>query len=180
MNPPSFASSATLARASGGRAWNLRFAAVRLLLGWLPSVTFSRTRRIALIACGIRMGRATIFLGMPRLQGRTSFASRLHIGAHCGFNDGVTFDLAAPVTIGDYVWVGHEARFLTSMDGEHRPVIAPITIGNGAWLGSRCTVLAGVTIGAGSVIGAGATVAADVPPNTLLVGTRSIPLPTWG
>jgi maltose O-acetyltransferase len=51
-----------------------------------------------------------------------------------------------------------------------RLVAAPITIGDGVWIGSRVTVLPGVTIGAGAVIAAGATVVRDVPPNTLAGG----------
>ncbi len=55
----------------------------------------------------------------------------------------------------------------------------PISIGAGAWLGSRCVILPGVTVGPGSVIGASVVVRQDVPPNTLLAGTRKIPLAKW-
>jgi acetyltransferase-like isoleucine patch superfamily enzyme len=57
-----------------------------------------------------------------------------------------------------------------------RLVAAPIRIGNGVWIGSRATVLPGVSIGDGAVIGTGALVTRDVPPNTLVAGVpaRSI------
>ena len=47
---------------------------------------------------------------------------------------------------------------------------APIVIGDNVWLGGGAIVLAGVTIGANSVIGAGAVVTRDVPANVVAVG----------
>jgi maltose O-acetyltransferase len=51
-----------------------------------------------------------------------------------------------------------------------RLVAAPITIGDGVWIGSCVTILPGVTVGSGAVIAAGATVVRDVPKNTLAGG----------
>ncbi|AXK46659.1 sugar O-acetyltransferase [Brachybacterium saurashtrense] len=48
---------------------------------------------------------------------------------------------------------------------------APITIGNNVWLGGGVTVLPGVTIGDNSVIGAAAVVTRDVPANVVAVGS---------
>lgn len=47
---------------------------------------------------------------------------------------------------------------------------APIDIGDGVWLGSHVTVLPGVRIGSGSIVATGAVVSKDVPPNTLVAG----------
>jgi maltose O-acetyltransferase len=47
---------------------------------------------------------------------------------------------------------------------------APITIGDNVWLGGGVIVLPGVTIGDDSVIGAGAVVTRDVPAGVLAVG----------
>jgi maltose O-acetyltransferase len=49
-------------------------------------------------------------------------------------------------------------------------VAAPIIIGDGVWIASRVTVLPGVSIGDGSVVAAGAVVSRDVPPNSLVAG----------
>ena len=162
-----------------GRRWHVRLTVVRALLGVFPPFTLNRTRLLALKACGIRTGRATLFLGLPKLTGRGSITSRLQIGAHCGFNDGCVFDLTAPITIGNHVSVGHEVRFLTSVRQEGVETGAPITVADGVWLGARCTLMGGVTVGAGTVIGAGVTVTADVPPNTLMTGAKPISLAKW-
>lgn len=144
-----------------------------------PPFTLNRTRVLALKACGVHTGQATLFWGLPQLLGRGRIASRLQIGAYCGFNDGCVFDLNAPITIGNHVSVGHEVRFVTTVRKEDIETAAPITVGDGVWLGTRCTLMGGVTVGAGSVIGAGVTVAADVPPNTLMTGAKPISLAKW-
>lgn len=175
--PPAL--SASNSPVSAGRRWHIRLMVVRALLGVFPPLTLNRTRLLALKACGIRAGHATLFLGLPKLTGRGSISSRLRIGAHCGFNQGCVFDLTAPITIGDHVSVGHEVRFLTTIHRDGFETAAPITVGDGVWLGTRSTLMGGVTVGAGTVIGAGVTVAADVPPNTLMTGATPISLAKW-
>ncbi len=48
---------------------------------------------------------------------------------------------------------------------------APITIGDYVWLGARSIILKGVTIGDHSVVAAGSVVTRDVPPYTLVAGS---------
>ncbi len=162
-----------------GRRWHLRLALIEALLNVFPPFALNRSRLFALRACGIRTGPATMFWGLPKLRGPGPITTRLKIGAHCGFNDGCVFDLTAPITIGNYVCVGHEVRFLTTRSQEGIKTAAPITVSDGVWLGARCTLLGGVTIGAGTVIGAGITVTSDVPPNTLMTGAKPISLAKW-
>lgn len=47
---------------------------------------------------------------------------------------------------------------------------APITVGDDVWLGGGATVLPGVTIGAGTVVGAGAVVTRDLPAGVVAHG----------
>jgi acetyltransferase-like isoleucine patch superfamily enzyme len=176
---PSAVSPTQAVPAPAGRRWHIRLAIVRVVLGVFPAFSLTRCRLIALKACGVRVGRSTWFGGVPRLTGPGSITSRLQIGSDCGFNDGCEFDLEAAITIGNHVAVGHEVRFLTTHCQEYAATAAPITIGDGVWLGARCTIRGGVTIGAGSVIGAGVTVASDVPPNTLLTGAKPVSLAKW-
>lgn len=161
------------------RPRHLRLALLRALMAIVPAYSLNRTRLLALRACGLRVGRATLFWGMPEFRGDSQLLSRLKVGTHCGFNEGCLFDLAAPIEIGDHVSVGHEVRFLTRRTDGQGAAADPIRIGDGVWLAARSTVLAGVTVGNGAVIGAGTTVAVDVPPNTLVMGDKQIALPSW-
>ena len=151
-----------------------------------PPFVGARTITFALRAAGVRVGASTVFWGMPTLVGPGNAGSRLTVGTYCGFNVRCYFELDGTVTIGDHVAVGQDVMFLTrtydSSDPSQRGAIKgslPIEVGNGAWLGARCTILPGVKIGPGSVIGASVVVAKDVPPNTLLMGSRSISLAKW-
>jgi maltose O-acetyltransferase len=152
---------------------------LRVLLGIFPPFTLNRTRLMGLRLCGVRVGRSTLFWGLPKFRGRGVITSRLRIGSYCGFNDGCEFDLSAPITIGNHVSVGHEVRFLSGKGADGVETAAPITVGDGVWLGARCTLVGGVNIGAGSVIGAGVTVTADVSPNMLVTGARPVSLAKW-
>lgn len=51
-----------------------------------------------------------------------------------------------------------------------RAAAAPITIGDEVWIGARAIVLKGVTIGDGAIVAAGAVVTKDVEPGTLVAG----------
>jgi acetyltransferase-like isoleucine patch superfamily enzyme len=47
---------------------------------------------------------------------------------------------------------------------------APITIGNNVWIGANSTILPGVKIGDGAIIGAGSLVLKDIPSGTVSFG----------
>lgn len=55
-------------------------------------------------------------------------------------------------------------------DPEFSYQAAPVVIGDHVWLSTRVTVLPGVTIGEGAVVAAGAVVAGDLAPNALYGG----------
>ena len=51
---------------------------------------------------------------------------------------------------------------------------APITIGNNVWIGAGVIVLAGITIGDNAVVGAGSIVTQDVLTNTVVAGNPAV------
>ncbi len=51
---------------------------------------------------------------------------------------------------------------------------APITIGNNVWIGAGVIVLAGVTIGDNAAVGAGSIVTKDVAKNTVVAGNPAV------
>jgi maltose O-acetyltransferase len=151
-----------------------------------PPFVGARAIAMALRLAGARVGASTIFWGMPKLVGSANAASRLDIGELCGLNFGCYFELDAPISLADHVAVGHEVMFLTRARDPHNPRdrgavsgAKPIVIEAGCWLGSRSTILPGVTVGAGSVVGANVVVREDLPPNTLLAGTRKVSIAKW-
>lgn len=163
---------------------HLRLRALELSFGKVPPFVAGRVRTMAMRAAGLRIGKSSIFFGLPTLVGPAPLHERLRVGSDCGFNAGCFFDLENSISIGDHVAAGHDVMFLTSAPcaGERGGITrksAPITIGNGVWLGARTVVLPGVTIGKSSVIGAGVVVAEDVPENTLLTGATKLSIAKW-
>ncbi|MCW2666428.1 MAG: putative acetyltransferase [Frankiales bacterium] len=57
-----------------------------------------------------------------------------------------------------------------TVDGVEQPSAAPVVIGDRVWVGTRAVVLKGVTIGDGAVVAAGAIVTKDVPAGAVVAG----------
>jgi maltose O-acetyltransferase len=75
---------------------------------------------------------------------------------------GNNVDIAQEVAI----WtLGHDAH-----DDHHKGVGAPVTIEDYVWIGHRAIILPGVHIGRGAVVGAGAVVTKDVPAMAIVGG----------
>jgi acetyltransferase-like isoleucine patch superfamily enzyme len=55
-------------------------------------------------------------------------------------------------------------------DGVFRSQAAPVRIGDHVWIGARATVLKGVDIGDGAIVGAGSVVTRSVPARALVAG----------
>jgi acetyltransferase-like isoleucine patch superfamily enzyme/coenzyme F420-reducing hydrogenase beta subunit len=79
------------------------------------------------------------------------------------------------ITIGDDVMISRDV-VIRDNDGGHEILTEgykktiPVNIGNHVWIGQGALIMKGVTIGDGAIISAGAWVAANVKPNTLVMG----------
>ena len=156
---------------------NARWLLARLLLSPLPNFVGSRLRAELLRALGFNIGNSVCFWSLPTIIGGGKLHHKLSIGQRSVFNVQCFFDLAAPITIGEFAGFGPQVMLITGAHqigesgcrlGSLEP--KPIHIGNGAWLGARCTILPGVTIGDGAVVAAGSLITKDVPPNALVGG----------
>jgi maltose O-acetyltransferase len=76
--------------------------------------------------------------------------------------------IGTSVNLGSHVRIWTRQHDIDAPD--FAEVGAPVTIGDYAYLGSGCIVLPGVTIGKGGVVGACSVVTKDVPPFTLVAG----------
>lgn len=143
----------------------------------LPPLTFSYLRTCVWRAAGLRLGQRSRIMGPLYVTGPGDHRQLVTLGDDTLVTGPLRIDLAAPVTIGSRVRIGHDVLLLT-IDHEIGPaesrcadnLACPIQIGDGAWLSSRCVLLPGVSVGAGAVVAAGAVVTHDVPPNTLVAG----------
>ena len=93
--------------------------------------------------------------------------ARVSIGAGTIFNYGVCVTAAREITIGERCQFGSFVR-VTDRIGMRA---APIRIGDDVWVAHGATISPGVTIGARSVISAGTAVTEDVPADSLAIGS---------
>jgi acetyltransferase-like isoleucine patch superfamily enzyme len=107
---------------------------------------------------GIRIGRRTVVNQQCCLDGRG------------GLSIGDDVDIAAGV------WILTDSHDMN--DPLFPEILAPVTIGNYAWIGSRAMILPGVTVGEGAVVAAGAVVTRDVEPFTIVAGVPARPIGT--
>ena len=107
------------------------------------------------------------------LQSRISevFHVDIHPGATIG--EGIMFDHATGVVIGETAVVGNNVSILHGVtlggtgtkDGDRHP-----KIGTGVVIGAGVTILGNIKVGANSKIGAGSVVLKEIPPNCTAVG----------
>jgi maltose O-acetyltransferase len=97
--------------------------------------------------------------------------SRFYANVGCVILDCNTVDIGDGVLFGPYVQVytafhpTNPAARLSKCE-----LAAPIRVGNNVWIGGGAIILPGVNIGDNTTIGAGSVVAADLPDNVVASG----------
>jgi acetyltransferase-like isoleucine patch superfamily enzyme len=115
----------------------------------------------------------------------TDHGLRLQFGERVFINQNCTFLDYAGIRLGDGVLVGPKAMFITvghPVDPEDRRGWlsgAPIDVADNVWIGAGAMILPGVTIGRDAVVAAGSIVADDVPPASLVTGSKAAVRRTW-
>lgn len=77
--------------------------------------------------------------------------------------------IGARCRLGPYVML-IDSEFHDLLDRAKRPQAAPVEIGDDVWIGAKASVLPGVTIGRGAVVGTSAVVTKNVAPFTVVAG----------
>jgi len=106
-------------------------------------------------------------------------AERVFINQNCTFLD------YAGIRLAERVMIGPRVTFITMSHpvdpGERREWLSggPIDVAENAWIGAGATILPGVSIGRDAVVAAGAVVADDVPPASLVTGSKATVHRQW-
>lgn len=94
---------------------------------------------------------------------------RVFINSGCKFQDQGGITIGDDVLIGHNCVIA-TLNHVMDPDRRADMTAAPVKIGNKVWVGANVTILQGVTIGDGAIIAAGAVVTKDVPPLTMAGG----------
>jgi acetyltransferase-like isoleucine patch superfamily enzyme len=153
------------------------------------------TSRLNILPFDDKAGKAELFeqiLGKP-LAPRvtidppfyTDHGLHLDIAERVFINQNCTFLDYAGIRIAERAMIGPKVTFITSghpVDPTERRrylIGAPIDVAENVWIGAGATILPGVSIGRDAVVAAGAIVADDVPPGSLVTGTKATVYRRW-
>ncbi|MDF2806594.1 MAG: transferase, partial [Cellulosimicrobium sp.] len=115
----------------------------------------------------------------------TDHGLNLDLGERVFVNQNCTFLDYAGIRLAERVMVAPKVTFITvghPVDTDDRKVWltgGPIDVHENVWIGAGATILPGVTIGHDAVVAAGAVVTDDVPPRSLVTGTKAAVRRTW-
>lgn len=140
---------------------------ILLIIGWLP---ISFIRLVAFRISGMSIGKGTIINMGARLYNPTNIAigADCVIGEKITLDGRDSLTIGDHVDIASEVMIYNSEHDIN--DEEFKATSAPVSIGDYVFIGPRAIILPGVTIGSGAVIAAGAVVTKDVAPNTIVAG----------
>jgi acetyltransferase-like isoleucine patch superfamily enzyme len=133
--------------------------------------------------CHIELGDDVRFSGQINIKPDSKRRPRLIIGNGVFIGHNTTFDVAASITIGNFVSIGSQTYIADTEGHSHynpeKPIwevpasdedIAPVVLEDGVQVGKHCTIMKGVRVGARSVIGAGSVLRTSVPSDSVVMG----------
>jgi acetyltransferase-like isoleucine patch superfamily enzyme len=115
----------------------------------------------------------------------TDHGLNLDLADQVFINQGCTFLDYAGIRLGERVMVAPKVTFITMghpVDTEDRRrwlTGGPTDVADNVWIGAGATILPGVSIRRDSVIAAGAVVADNVPPQSLVTGSKATVRRSW-
>lgn len=98
-----------------------------------------------------------------------TIGKNVFLNTGCSFQDRGGIDIGDGTQVGMNVTIATLNHGL-SLETRNTTYAAPVTIGENVWIGSSSTILPGVTIGNNSIVAAGAVVTMDVPEDTVVAG----------
>ena len=98
-----------------------------------------------------------------------TFGKRVFVNSGCAFQDQGGIEIGDDCLIGHQVVFATLDHDLDPFKRGNM-IAAPIKIGDRVWIGSHATILSGVTVGDNAIIAAGAVVTRDVPADTVVAG----------
>lgn len=152
---------------------------IRYLRNPNPRVTVKLLRKF-----GATIGNDTTLKGSVFIdnatgdENATDDLSHLKIGNNCYIGDGVFFDLASGIVIGDNAVIAGRVSFITHAECKRSPYLSqkfprscgPVAVGDGAWVGFGATMLHGTAVGKNAAVGAHSLLLGDAEPQHLYVG----------
>ncbi len=146
---------------------------VLTILGYFPSHI---VRKIFYRLAGISIGpKSFIHMGARFYETtRIRIGEGTIIGYRCFFDGRDSLLIGNHVDIASEVMIYNSEHNHNAPD--FGAISAPVTIGDYVFIGPRSIILPGVTIGKGAIVAAGAVVTKDVPPMTVVGGVPAKPI----
>lgn len=140
---------------------------ILLILGWIP---FTSLRMILYRVSGVTIGSNSVINMGARLYDpeHISIGDDCVIGEKITLDGRDSLKIGNHVDIASEVMIYNSEHDIN--DPAFVATSAPVTIGDYVFVGPRAIILPGVTIGNGAVVGAGAVVTKDVPAGAIVGG----------
>lgn len=138
-----------------------------------------KVMRFGKIGNNVRFGGISTLLGTERIF----LDDDVFIGAECYFQAMSEIRIASGCMLGPRVFCvaashNYNSSDLKAVPYDDRQVDLPVIIERNVWVAGNVSIAPGTHIGEGSVIAMGATVAGEIPPYSVVMGYKALPVKT--